>query len=86
MVSRTLKSKLKKNEKNHPRYLAKEQVYQISDKSVKFWPVEAAPKFWDIQTHTQTFSDYSSTEVENTYLTENEEYVKHIENLYKISS
>ena len=50
------KIKFKKNEKNTPRYLPKKQVYQISDKSVvKFWPLDAAPKFLGhTQTHTQT--------------------------------
>ena len=46
--------------------MPKKQVYQISDKSVKFWPLEAAPKFLGhTHTLTQTFSDYRSTEVEN---------------------
>ena len=62
LVPRPQKSKFSKNEKNTPRYSPKEQVCQISAKSNHFWSVQLAPKFWG---DTQTFSDSSSTEVEN---------------------
>jgi len=43
----------------------KKQVYQISDKLVKFDLWRLPKNLGNTHTHTHTFSDYSSTEVEN---------------------
>ena len=46
------KTKFSKNEKNTPRYLPKEQVYQISANSDNLWAFYAAPKFLGTHRHT----------------------------------
>ena len=51
------KTKFSKNEKNTPRYLPKEQVYQISANSDNLWAFYAAPKFLGTHRHTDRHTD-----------------------------
>ena len=64
--------------------MPKEQVYQISDKSVKFWPLEAAPKFLtDRQTDRQLKLRMIKSKLNKTFMQEIKTYErKNFINLY----